>query len=1160
MSFLITGTGSRLANSFENASSDAPVLRATFDPGSVTVGTTCFLTERNKKIVDDKDDVAISGGSLKIDETSLTIGSGNDAVYLRFNELAVPRGVTIREAYLQVYAATDMDAASTIAIALEDSANSAGVVDAADLSSRVFLSPVNWTLSEEDSWATGSRYTSVDLSTQVSNIVSKSTWLSGNAMTLRLKTSSGTNRVISSFKDNNQILAAKLAIVFEDDGGDGVRTVKTELLEAVDSLNADGYTPVQDTYFEAYQYLAGKNVTWGKWRGGHRANGTWFGTKGVDGPHAYTRTSVRSSIQAGTYEIVRPAGCTLENPGATECASGSGASNRGEYLTGAPIYDTPIDNYCQADSHIIYLTDGLANENNSAELIKAINTDSEFVVDNANSVVTRGAISQCASSYTFTEIDGTEVNVNVNNDEACVIELADRMYTGDISPLQERQRVITHMIGFNFNSDWLRAVADAGGGLYREADSAEELVAEIQSILAQALKTDATFVAPVAAVNQFNRLNNESEVYFAVFRPEDTPSWDGNLKKYQLGRVDPNDPSSASNVILDARGLPAVNANTGFFEQTSVSLWATEADGDEVIAGGAGDEVPDYITRNLYSNVGLSNDLNAAENLITTTNANLTNTVMGLDGAATAAELTDMIEWVRGRDVDNKVPNDTDRYVIGDPLHSKPIAVTYGAPDPNTPPDATVFMGTNAGALHAFDAETGEEQFAFIPKELLSKQVVLRTDDRGRDHPYGLDGSPAVWIRDVGNDGIRPGTGDFVRLYVGMRRGGRSYYALDVTNRNDPQLMWQINGDTGEFSELGESWARPIIGQLKVGSTIKDVLYISGGYDDVHDSASTRITSGEGRAVFIVDALTGEKIWSGGNSSAFDKKFDAMQYAMPATITVADVDSDGLDDLMFIGDVGGQVWRFDIANGQPVTSLVSGGVIADLGVSTGTNDAINNRRFFHSPDVALVQRDDQFELAVTIGSGFRPSPLSTETLDQFFLIRQKAVFGPPVAIPTDPYPSVTLGNLFDATSNIIAEGTDEERNIAAGQLAAAEGWYLTLNRSGEKVLSTPLSFRDTVTFTTYEPTSRDDICNPKAGTSRVYQVNLNDATPTTNFNEVDGLDASDRAFQLDTGSIVDEPVIICTGDGCDVFAGAERPPIDPPSTGRITKTYWRKEK
>ena len=82
-----------------------------------------------------------------------------------------------------------------------------------------------------------------------------------------------------------------------------------------------------------------------------------------------------------------------------------------------------------------------------------------------------------------------------------------------------------------------------------------------------------------------------------------------------------------------------------------------------------------------------------------------------------------------------------------------------------------------------------------------------------------------------------------------------------------------------------------------------------------------------------------------------------MVHGIPAGITVLDTNSDGFSDRMYAGDMGAQVWRFDITNGNARASLVAGGVIASLGSHDETTHlAVNNRRFYNAPDVAAIQR------------------------------------------------------------------------------------------------------------------------------------------------------------------------------------------------------------
>ncbi|MEM9257604.1 MAG: hypothetical protein AAGA91_19365, partial [Pseudomonadota bacterium] len=732
-----------------------------------------------------------------------------------------------------------------------------------------------------------------------------------------------------------------------------------------------------------------------------------------------------------------------------------------------------------------------------------------------------------------------------------------------------------------FSDDWLRNLAgqdngadpDAAETRYNSVNTASELAGIIKATIGEILKDDSTFVAPVAAVNQFNRLNHLSNIYFAVFRPDEQPRWPGNVKKYVLG---------ANNEVLDSRGDPVVDASSGFFLPSSRDLWDAGSDpndpGQLVETGGAASQLPTFTTRNVYthytgaSNILSNNRLHSDE----IDPAGLNGALFG-DAGMSNDDLTDLIDWIRGEsdEVDGQ-----DRYSFGDPLHSRPVAVTYNISESD--PDVEIFVGSNAGALQAINAKTGVETFAFYPEETLAIQPDLRENSTASGRIYGLDGNIVPWIRDVGADGITAGGDDFVRLFFGMRRGGTTYYAMDVTDRDRPELMWKITGGEGDYAEMGESWGTPIPGRIQLSGQANptDVLFISGGYDVDKDDQKTRQEDDSGRGIFIVDAVTGDLIWSGtpevdstSATAPYNKQFAAMQYSIPSTLTVADVNADGLDDIIVVGDTGGQLWRFDLRIGGTLDKLVDGAVIADLGVAGDNLDpAINkeefNRRFFHAPDIALAERNGERELAITIGSGFRPSPLSKVTQDRFYMLRQTAVFGPPAA-----YETITQSMLYDATDNRVADGERADGSAAdilaeEALLGASKGWYIDLhdpNEPGEKVLSTPLTFDDRVVFITYTPSPSVSNCKPVAGVSRVYFVNLGDASPVREWTD-QGADCSaaacdevDRVYDLSTASIIDEPVFICTGEGCDVFTGAERPPIPTIKGNRVRRSYWRKD-
>ena len=182
----------------------------------------------------------------------------------------------------------------------------------------------------------------------------------------------------------------------------------------------------------------------------------------------------------------------------------------------------------------------------------------------------------------------------------------------------------------------------------------------------------------------------------------------------------------------------------------------------------------------------------------------------------------------------------------GDPLHSIPVMVNYGFngsyEDAVTDADKqknVVFVSTNDGMLHAIDAKTGEELSAFMPKEILEETAFREADPQleqpgNRRVTYGLDGTWTVW-----RQGASDSAPDKVYLFGGMRRGGKNYYAIDYTNPEKPKILWVLKGGEGDFGNMGQSWADPTFGFVKIGGDRVPVLAIGGGYSsEDHDNAT----------------------------------------------------------------------------------------------------------------------------------------------------------------------------------------------------------------------------------------------------------------------------------------------------------------------------------
>jgi type IV pilus assembly protein PilY1 len=365
-----------------------------------------------------------------------------------------------------------------------------------------------------------------------------------------------------------------------------------------------------------------------------------------------------------------------------------------------------------------------------------------------------------------------------------------------------------------------------------------------------------------------------------------------------------------------------------------------------------------------------------------------------------------------------------------------------------------------------------------------------------------------------------------------MRRGGKAYYALDVTNPESPRLMWSID-DSGDFAELGYTFSNPRVGLVNTGSGATPVIMFGGGYDMNKDSrGGVGSDDSEGNAIYVVNAETGQLIWkaTGGAGGASANEFQHPKFldSVPSTLTTADTDGDGLTDRIYVGDSGGNVWRADLGGSDTGDWKLT--LLASLGRhSAGSFDKSGDRRFFHRPD--LVQTKDEFGIfdAVLIGSGDRADPLDGggTASNYFYMIKDRNTG---VGAGLD----IAIDNMMldDVTSNCMQDGSCN--------LEMKMGWKLRMETSGEKILATPLTMSGKVFFTSYMPQggSKASACSPSEGSGRLYAVSLQSAESVINYDtsddvptddDPDGDDPTsknDRSVELNSAGIPAEVVTI----------------------------------
>ena len=1114
LAFLLGGEGYRIARSHDSDPENAPVLRVGYRPDSIDFATTC-TSERTLARVegpgDDGEEHEVSGAN---DLGTAALDAARDAdgrtLGLRFANVDVPRDAAISSAYLKLSSAGS-DGDATLAIRVAHKNPEVGAFDGTDgdIGERETLGgTATWTVPEA---LPGERLSSVDIGPLVERALDHGGWSAGDALVVTLEQVGGAGHRRFDAFESGAGAAARLEINRHVEGasvGGATRTLRTardEMIEIVSGFRHRGATPLVDAYYESAAYLLGEPVDYGLVRGDATAR------------DRFSRTSTPLSWTGGA--LYTPPDCSAVDPNAVACL--------GERVPDGAVYDAPSSGSCQANQ-IVLLSDGQATAGDSRERIRSLT----------------GA---------------SDCDDRANDREECAIELAGWLKDGD--PSTDRAPILTHTVGFNFSSDFLREVATAGGGRFQEASSASELAGVFKRIVDDAAPLDTTFVAPSATVSQFNRLANRNDIYFSMFRPGLTTRWAGNLKRYELD-IPPGEDEVR---IVDALGNAAIDDATGDFRDGARSFWTDgAADGADVARGGAANELA--LPRTLYTYAGAPVGP-AALTDFHEDNAAIDAAALGID-PTDADYRSALLEWSRGVDVlDVDGDGDTTevRREIGDPMHSSPFLLNYPGENAGDDARSRVFVGTNEGFLHAIDTDDGGEAFGFIPPELFAnldhffRDRVVRRDGGTHDRPYGLDGEVTGWHDDTDRDGLVD-AGEKAYVYVGMRRGGRNYYALDVSDPAAPSLAWVVRGGSGDFAELGQSWSTPVHTRMRDGSAVRDVLVFGAGYDTGGDTRTAReaaAADGVGRGLFVVDARTGVRLADVGPSFHND-----MDYSIPSTVSVVDIDLDGLADMFWVGDTGARVWRFDIETGgdAAIGARIDGSVAADLG-SVGS---IAGRRFHYPPDVTLVQDDEgDVFLNVGIGSGWRAHPLDTTVEDRFYMLRTADIFGPPRDEDGNvDYPEpATESTLFDATRATT-------RTAAASALE--RGWYIGFPADGEKVLGAALTVEGQVLFTSYVPDDdAADVCSVAVGGGRLYAL---DAITAEAVLDLDGslaeddeeeLTLDDRSRRLRAPGIP-APVSVLLPESAnpsgsdevtlDVRTKGERIEID--SLPTVTRTYW----
>lgn len=457
--------------------------------------------------------------------------------------------------------------------------------------------------------------------------------------------------------------------------------------------------------------------------------------------------------------------------------------------------------------------------------------------------------------------------------------------------------VIGFALPFGVDSNLLNTIAVAGDTNYSYQAGDESSLAEaMHAILSDIIEGEASGT-PIATNSQ--TVTDDTKAYLTSFNSAD---WTGNIKAYGF----------SSNQQLEA-----------------TPLW-------DIKNPAAGiDPIPDHASRNIVTFkripylFGVPQTPQAVEFLWSKLASSQKRQILGSycpkNPANSECNLRGeaIVNYLRGDDSNTNTYNFRYRSnELGDIIHSEPIFVkkpSYHYPDTletkkysafreeKSTRQAMLYVGANDGMLHAFNAETGIEQFAYIPSVVFNR--ITRLSSPAYAHEYFVDGSPTVVDAFFGNKWHSV-------LAGGLRAGGQGIYAIDVTDPdlNTPvklkeKMLWEFSDY--EDKDMGYSFSEPNIVRLHHG---RWAAIFGNGYNN---SEPDDFTSETGHAVLYIHELENAQSLLG---NAIGDEFLKLDTGVGdvdtpngfASVAPVDVDSDSIIDYVYAGDLRGNLWKFDL--------------------------------------------------------------------------------------------------------------------------------------------------------------------------------------------------------------------------------------------------------
>lgn len=555
----------------------------------------------------------------------------------------------------------------------------------------------------------------------------------------------------------------------------------------------------------------------------------------------------------------------------------------------------PMQYACQRNFALL-TTDGYWNLNNGFGLTGgSLNTLAKVAEHYYDTDLRTSALNNCKGADGTTDVceniltpAGTRGKDNAEHQHMTTFTIGMGV-TGTVPAMTEKEATEytgwpTPVSGQITTVDDLWHAAVKGRGEHYSAKNAQELTTAIQSMVTAI--QDVTGAGSATATSTLDLVQGDGNIAFEASYT--TGAWYGDLLARELdahtAEVKAGDPQWSARERLEARN--AADRKIYFKNGSALSefTWGTlpsalQAHFKDLCAS------PAKLTQCATLSTAQQTTVNAGEDVVT---------------------------YLRGdRTKEAKSPNTTAplfrerKSVLGDIINSKPIHVGKPPFDyadtgyatfktSNLTRKKVVYVGANDGMLHALDAATGEELWAYVPTAVMPNLYKLADTRYGSAvaHQYYVDGKTVQGDVKIG--------GVWKTILVGgLNKGGRAYYALDITDPENPQALWEFaHDDSTVHNNLGLTYSDPVISKLDDGTW---TVAFGSGYNNVSPG------DGKGR-LFVVNAATGAILrniatTAGGTTTPSGlSKINVWVKAL----------NDNTAQRFYAGDLLGNVWRFDV--------------------------------------------------------------------------------------------------------------------------------------------------------------------------------------------------------------------------------------------------------